>query len=74
MQAIIVNRVPIVDPQLAPIIRDNTEMVMTCLEDSQTPCPTNCKVIASREPGPFATSVAIVHIMFPASHVRFAIV
>jgi hypothetical protein len=69
VQAIVVNRVPVVDPQLAPIIRDDAKMVMTCPENSQAACPTNSEVIASGEPRPSATCVAIVHNMFPSSHV-----
>jgi hypothetical protein len=34
MQAIVVDRVPIVYPQLAPIIRDDTEAVVAVSENS----------------------------------------
>jgi hypothetical protein len=34
MQTVIVDGVPVVDPQLAAIIRDNTESVMASPEDS----------------------------------------
>ena len=61
VQAIVVNRVPVVDPQLAPIIRDDAKMVMACPENSQAACPTNGEVIASGEARPSATCVAIVH-------------
>jgi hypothetical protein len=71
MQAIIVDSVPIVNPQLAPIIRDNAEPVMGCPEDSQAASPTHSKVIALSESRPFAACVAIVDSMSPASHVRF---
>jgi len=74
MQAIVVNCVSVVDPQLAPIIRDNTKMVMTCPEDSQAACPPHSKVVASDKSRPFATCVAVVHHVFPASHVRSAII
>jgi hypothetical protein len=69
MQAIIVNRVSVVDPELAAIIRDNAKIVMTCPEDSQAACPSHCKVVASSEPRPFATCVAVVHHMAPTGHV-----
>ena len=61
VQAIVVDCVPIVNPQLAPIIGENAEAVIACLEDSQTACPTHGKVIASAKTGPSATCVAIVH-------------
>jgi len=48
MQTIIVDRVPIVDPQLAAIIRDNAEAIMAGPEDSQSACPTHCEVIFFR--------------------------
>ena len=35
MQTIVVDRVPIVDPQVAAIIRDNTESVMARPQDAQ---------------------------------------
>ena len=63
VQAIIVNRVSIVNPQLAPIIGDKLEVVMACLEDSQAACPTHCEVIPAAKTRPIATCVAIVHIL-----------
>jgi hypothetical protein len=69
VQAIVVNRVPVVDPQFAPIIGDDAKMVMTCPENSQAACPSDSEVIASGEARPSATCVAIVHNVFPASHV-----
>jgi len=74
MQAIVVDCVPIVEPQLAAVIGDNAEVVMPCPEDSQAASPTHCKVIASFESGPFLACVAIVNSMAPTSHVRFATV
>jgi len=50
VQAIVVDRVTVVEPEVAPIIRDNLEVVMTCLENSHAPCPTHSKVIASVKP------------------------
>ena len=61
VQAIVVNRVSIIEPQLASIIGDELEVVTATLEDSQTTSPTHCKVIATSEPRPFATCVAVVH-------------
>jgi len=72
VQAIVVNGVSIVDPQLAAIIRQNAEMVMAGLEDSQAASPTHSKVITSFETAPFLACVAIVHCMAPAGHVGFA--
>jgi hypothetical protein len=50
VQAIVVDRVTIVEPEVAPIIRYNLEVVMTCLENSHAACPTHSKVIASVKP------------------------
>jgi len=72
VQAIIVNCVSIVNPELAPIIGDKLEVVMTCPEESHAACPTNSEVITSCKSRPLATSVFIVHSVSPASHVRSA--
>jgi hypothetical protein len=72
MQAIVVNCISIVNPQLAPIIRENLEVVMTCSEDSQAACPTHSKVITSFESGPFTTCVTVVDSMSPSGHVGLA--
>ena len=65
VQAIVVNCVSIVEPQLASIIGNELEVVPAALEDSQTASPTHCKVIATSETRPFATGVAIVnHLMW----------
>jgi hypothetical protein len=74
VQAIIVNCVSIVNPQLAPIIGDKLEVVMARLEDSQTACPTHCEVIPAAITGPIAASVTIVDVVFPASKIRSATV
>ena len=63
VQAIIVNGISIVNPELASIIRDNLEVVVTCPEDSESASPTHSEVIASMESRPFSTRVAIVHIL-----------
>ena len=63
MQAIIIDRVAIVYPQLTPIIGVNAESVMACPENPQAACPTHSKVIALFETAPFFTCVAIVHIL-----------
>jgi len=47
MQAIIIDCVAIVDPQLTPIIGVNAEPVMACPEDSQAACPTHSEVICA---------------------------
>ena len=60
MQAIIVDCVPTVDPQLAPIIRNNAETVLACPPDAQNTCPTHSKVITSSKTPPFAVRVAII--------------
>ena len=61
VQAIIVDCVPVVDPQLAAIIGVNAKTVMACPEDSQATCPTHSKVITSGETRPSSTCVAVVH-------------
>ena len=61
MQAIVVNGIPVVDPQLASIIGDDAEPVVAVLADSQDACPTDGEVIASDKALPFAVRVAIVH-------------
>jgi hypothetical protein len=47
-------------------------MVMACLENSQATCPTHSKVVTSDKSRPFATCVAVVHHVLPASHARSA--
>jgi hypothetical protein len=70
MQSVIVNCVLIVNPQLAPIIGDQLEVVVSCPEDSQAACPAHSEVITASESGPSATCVAVVHGMAPTSHIR----
>jgi len=72
VQAVIVDCVSIVNPQLAPIIGVKTEVVMARLEDSQAAGPTHREMIASGKARPSATCVAVVHHMFPTSHIRLA--
>jgi hypothetical protein len=72
VHAIVVNCVSIVDPQLAPIIGKDAEMVMASFEDSQAASPTHGEVIAPGEARPSAPCVAIVYIVPPASHIRSA--
>jgi hypothetical protein len=74
MQPIIVDCVTIVNPQLAPIIGDNAQPVMTCLVDSHTTCPTHGKVSASRETRPPLPCIAIINHLAPSCHVRSATV
>jgi len=74
VQTIVVDGVLVVNPQLAAIIRDNTEPVVACPEDSHAACPTHSKVIASGKTRPFTTCIAVVHHMSPTSHVWFATV
>ena len=61
MQAIVVDGVPIVNPQLAAVIGDNAEAVMACPEDSQAASPPYSKLIATMEPRPSSTCVSVVH-------------
>ena len=61
MQTIVVNGVPVVYPQLAAIIGDDAETVVTAPADPQSACPTDGEVIASDKASPLAIRVAIVH-------------
>jgi len=72
MQAIVVDCVPVVNPQLAAIIRDNAESVSADPGDSHAACPTNCKVIAAGKTWPPSTGVTVVYKVLPASHIRAA--
>jgi hypothetical protein len=74
VQAVVVDCISIVDPQLASIIGYELEVVTPTFEDSQAACPTCSEVISASITRPSATSVAIVHIMLPTGHVRLAIV
>jgi hypothetical protein len=69
MQAIIINCVAIIDPQLAPIIRDDTESVVASPSDFQCSCPAHSKVITSGKTSPFPIRVAVVHHLNFAGHV-----
>jgi hypothetical protein len=72
MQTIIIDCVPVIDPQLASIIRDDAKPVMACSSDCQGTHPAYRKVITSCEAAPLATSVAIIHHLDSASHVGLA--
>jgi len=69
MQTIVIDCVPIVDPQFAPIIGDNAESVMASPEDPQASSPTDSKMIASGKTRPSPTCVFVVHHLAPATHV-----
>jgi hypothetical protein len=72
VQSIVIDRVSVVEPEVAAIIRDNLEVVVACFENSHAACPTHSEVIASVEPWPPSTRVAIVHGMSPSCHVWLA--
>jgi len=72
MQAIVVDGVSIVDPQLAPVIRENAESVFACPRDSQASCPAHGEVIVSGKSGPLGACVFVVHDLPPTIHVGFA--
>jgi hypothetical protein len=69
MQSIVVNCVSVVNPQLAPIIGYNLEVVAACLENSQAACPAYSEVVAPSETMPPASCVTIIYIVFPARHI-----
>jgi hypothetical protein len=68
VQAVIVDCIPVVNPQLASIIRNDAVSVIASPEDSHTSCPTRSKVIASGKARPPSTRVPIVHCLTPTSH------
>jgi hypothetical protein len=74
MQAIVVDCVSIVNPQLASIIRNDTPSVVGCSEDSHPGCPSHSKVITAVKTRPFATCIPVVYIVFPTCHVWLACV
>jgi hypothetical protein len=47
MQAIVVDRVPIVNPQLAAVIRDDAEAVMASPVNSHAACPSYSEMVTS---------------------------
>jgi hypothetical protein len=69
MQTIVVNRVPIVNPQVASVIGNNAETVMASPIDSRTASPADSEMIIAMETWPPVMGIAVVHIMLPASHV-----
>jgi hypothetical protein len=74
VQAIVVDSVPIVDPELASVIRYYPEDVSVRTVNPRATCPTNSEVITSAKAWPAATSVAIHYIVTPTLHVWFSTV
>jgi hypothetical protein len=70
MQAVIIDCITIVDPQLASIIRNDAESIMTGVEDPHATCPTGSKVISSAKTMPIPTCIPVVNDPTPTSHVR----
>ena len=70
VQAIVVNRVAIVHPQLASIVGVNAEAVAARSEDSHAACPTHSKVVTATETGPIAICVTIVHHLIMGSWIN----
>jgi hypothetical protein len=69
VQAIVVDCIPIVYPQLTSIIRDNAETVITSFANSQGAHPAHSKMVTSGEALPFAVRVSIIHDCNSARHV-----
>jgi len=67
---IIVDGVPVVDPQLGTIIGNEREPVMACSEEPDTAGPAHSKVVGTSESRPAATCVAVVDVVPPPRHVR----
>jgi hypothetical protein len=74
VQAIVVDCIPIVYPQLTSIIRDDAEPVIAGFADPQSAHPTHSKMVASGKALPFAIRVSIVHDCNSAHHVWSAAV
>jgi hypothetical protein len=74
MTAIVVDRVTIVDEQIASIIRNNAVSIVACPEDSEVARPANRKMITTTETRPISSCIPVVYIMFPPSHLRSATV
>jgi hypothetical protein len=72
MQAIIIDCIPIVNPQFASIVGNNAESIPARAEDSHAASPTNSKMIASSKTRPPATRVPVVNNLTPTSHVWLA--
>jgi len=52
MEAIVVDNFPVVNIQVAAIVRSQSELVPTMLGDNQEARPTDCKIIFPAEAGP----------------------
>merc|ERR1719199_1338782 len=74
VQAIIVERVAVVDPELASIIGDELKMVPSSTPNDHPACPTRSKVISTAPAAPPAACVAVVHPRAVASMVNPAAV
>jgi hypothetical protein len=66
MTAIIVDRVSIIDPQFASVVRIQSESVMASAMKSHATCPADSKVVMSGKPRPSSTCVPVHDIMTPA--------
>jgi hypothetical protein len=73
MQAIVVDSVAIINPQLAAIVGLDAETIVACLEDSHAAGPASSKVITATESGPPASCVAIVDGLAPAGQLGPAV-
>jgi hypothetical protein len=74
MQAIIVDRVTVINPKLASIVRNDAETIVAFPEKSHTTCPTGSEVIISSEARPSAPGVPVVNRVTPTSHVGPAMI
>merc|ERR1712054_360841 len=67
---IIVDGVPVVDPQLGTVIGNEREPVTASAVEPDTAGPAHSKVVGTRESRPPATCVAVVDVVPPPRHVR----
>jgi len=70
MEAVVVDGVPAVDPQLGSIVGADPEPVPAPAEDANTASPAHSEVVGTSESRPAAICVAVVDVVFPPLHVR----
>jgi hypothetical protein len=70
MQTIVVDRVTVIDPELASVIRYDAETIIATPEESHSSCPTHGKMISCSEAWPITTCVPVVDGMAPTTQVR----
>merc|ERR1719183_1939191 len=70
MEAVVVDGVPVVDPQLGTIVGADHKRVPAPVVDANTASPAHGEVVGTFESRPFATCVAVVDVVSPPRHLR----